>query len=64
MRGGDIKPSAMFSYLSPEQRVPTDHPLRAIRQICDKILAELSDLFATMYCVLSASLRDSSDFGC
>src|SRR5213080_4326995 len=49
MRGGDIKQSAMFSYLSPEQRVPTDHPLRAIRQICDKILAELSDLFATMY---------------
>src|SRR5215210_9204223 len=49
MRGSDIKQSAMFSYLSPEQRVPTDHPLRAIRQICDKILAELSDLFATMY---------------
>ena len=49
MRGGDIQQSAMFSYLSPEQRVPTDHPLRAIRQICDKILVELSGLFATMY---------------
>src|SRR5471030_721731 len=49
MRGGDVQQSAMFSYLTPEQRVPTDHPLRAIRQICDKILVELSGLFATMY---------------
>jgi transposase len=49
MRGGDIQQSAIFSYLSPEQRVPTDHPLRAIRQIYDKVLAELSGLLATMY---------------
>jgi len=49
MRGSDVQQSAMFSYLSPEQRVPADHPLRAIRQICDKILAELSGLFETMY---------------
>src|SRR6202011_363004 len=49
MRGGDIQQSAIFSYLSPEQRVPTNHPLRAIRQICDKILVELSGLFETMY---------------
>jgi transposase len=49
MRGGDIQQSAMFSYLSPEQRVPVNHPLRAIRQICDEILAQLSGLFATMY---------------
>src|SRR5580704_11229399 len=49
MRGVDVQQSAMFSYLSPEQRVPTDHPLRSIRQICDKILVELSGLFATMY---------------
>src|SRR3984957_15072273 len=49
MRGDDIQQTAMFSYLSPEQRVPADHPLRAIRQICDKVLAQLSGLFATMY---------------
>jgi hypothetical protein len=30
MRGPDVKQSAMFSYLSPEQRVPADHPLRTI----------------------------------
>jgi transposase len=49
MRGGDIQQSAMFSYLSPEQRVPADHPLRAIRRICDDVLAQLSGLFTTMY---------------
>ena len=49
MRGGDEQQSTMFSYLSPDQRVPADHPLRAIRQICDRVLAQLSDLFATMY---------------
>src|SRR5262249_11558141 len=31
MRGIDARQSAMFSYLSPEQRVPKDHPLRRIR---------------------------------
>jgi transposase len=49
MRGGDTQQSTMFSYVSPEERVPADHPLRAIRQICDRVLSQLSDLFATMY---------------
>jgi len=39
----------MFSYLSPEQRVPSNHPLRAIRQMCDEILGQLSGLFEQMY---------------
>ena len=25
----------MFSYVSPEQRIPKDHPLRAIRALVD-----------------------------
>ena len=29
MRGHDEQTHHMFSYLSPEQRVPADHPLRA-----------------------------------
>ena len=49
MRGTDFQQSAMFSYLSPEQRVPADHPLRAIRQITDKVLRRLSRLFSRMY---------------
>ncbi len=49
MRGPDIKQSAMFSYLSPEQRVPADHPLRKVRQITDQILKSLSSVFGRMY---------------
>ena len=33
MRGPDEQTNAMFSYLSPEQRVRPDHPLRAIRRL-------------------------------
>jgi hypothetical protein len=36
MRGDDRKPDSMFSYVSPEQRVPADHPLRAIRSFVDE----------------------------
>jgi transposase len=49
MRGSDLQQSAMFSYLSPEGRVPPAHPLRTIRQFCDKVLLQLSPLFETMY---------------
>ena len=49
MRDPDHQQSAMFSYLSPEQRVPSDHPLRAVRQMADTILAQLSQLFSKMY---------------
>jgi transposase len=49
MRGSDIHQSAMFSYLSPEQRVPAGHPLRRVREITDRLLVELSDLFDQMY---------------
>ena len=49
MRGSDEQTNAMFSYVSPEQRVRTDHPLRAIRTMTDRVLAELSPRFAKMY---------------
>ena len=49
MRGPDIKQSAMFSYLSPEQRVPADHPLRKIREITDHMLQSLSGVFGRRY---------------
>ena len=39
----------MFSYLSPEQRVPADHPLRPIRMMVDLALKELSPSFEGMY---------------
>lgn len=49
MRGEDRQQATMFSYLSPEQRVPSDHPLRAIRTMVDAALDELSSLFEGMY---------------
>jgi transposase len=49
MRGFDEQTSHMFSYLSPEQRVRQDHPLRAIRRMTDQVLAALSPRFAKMY---------------
>src|SRR5215472_6722199 len=39
----------MYSYLSPEERVPAHHPLRPIRQITDRVLKGLSKVFAQMY---------------
>src|ERR1700681_3543712 len=49
MRGPDEQTSHMFSYLSPEQRVRADHPLRAIRAMTDRVFAELSPRFTKMY---------------
>jgi hypothetical protein len=39
----------MFSDFSPEQRVPAQHPLRAIKAHADAVLAELSPVFDAMY---------------
>lgn len=49
MRGEDTQQGAIFSYLSPEQRVPADHPLRPIREMTDRILKRLSPRFEAMY---------------
>jgi transposase len=49
MRGDDPQQVAMFSYISPEDRVPPEHPLRAIRALVDVVLKELSPHFAQLY---------------
>jgi transposase len=49
MRGKDTQQSAMFSYVSPEQLVPADHPLRPIRKMVDVALKGLSRSFHWMY---------------
>src|ERR671930_423735 len=49
MRGHDDQTVHLFSYVSPEARVPADHPLRAIREMTDRVLASLSRKFARMY---------------
>src|ERR1700736_3883488 len=49
MRGNDPKQDRMFSYVSPEQRVPAEHPLRPLRTMVDNILKEMSPRFAKLY---------------
>ena len=49
MRGADDKQASMFSIVSPERRIPMDHPLRRIKAMADEILAGLSSTFDAMY---------------
>jgi len=49
MRGDDQQQSGMFSYVSLEERVPQDHPLRAIRKSVDEILRAMAKNLDGMY---------------
>ena len=49
MRGDDQRTEELFSYLSPERRVPADHPLRVICDLTDVALRSLSRDFARLY---------------
>ena len=49
MRGDENQQEAMFSYVNLDQRVPSDHPLRAIRKMAEEALAGLSKHFDTLY---------------
>jgi len=52
MRGPDHPQTALFSYVSIEDRIPADHPLRAIQALVNPLLAELSPRFQAMYAAL------------
>jgi transposase len=49
MRGQNQKQSSMLCLMSPEERVPADHPLRRVKALADAALAELSPVFDAMY---------------
>jgi transposase len=49
MRGADVQQLGMFSYVSVEDRVPEDHPIRKLRVLVDTILDELDGEFAARY---------------
>jgi transposase len=49
MRGNDEQQGAVFSYVSAEQRIAADHPLRRIRAMTDAALRELSAGFDELY---------------
>jgi len=49
MRGEDTQNQTLFSYVRTDDRIPSNHPLRLIRQIADAALAALSDQFDAVY---------------
>jgi transposase len=49
MRGNTFEQAAMLSTLTPDELVPKDHPIRRIKVIVEKALAELSPEFDAMY---------------
>jgi transposase len=49
MRGKDDQQLDVFSYVSAEQRVPQDHPLRPLRAMTDEALHHLKARFNSLY---------------
>jgi transposase len=49
MRGNENTQDPLFSYVSLEERVPADHPLRQIRRIADEALKEMDPVFQKVY---------------
>ena len=49
MRGTFDDQGRLFSYISPEQRVPATHPLRTIRTLVREVVSELDHDFRTLY---------------
>lgn len=49
MRGTDTRQEGLFSYVSPESRIPPNHPLREIRRLTDEALARLTADFEAAY---------------
>jgi len=49
MRGRFFDQGGMFSYIQPERRIPTSHPLRKVRELVREVLKELSHTFGKLY---------------
>ncbi|PKQ08820.1 MAG: IS5/IS1182 family transposase, partial [Alphaproteobacteria bacterium HGW-Alphaproteobacteria-10] len=49
MRGRDERDEGLFSYVRLEERVPSDHPLRAVRALTDEALAALNGRLKALY---------------
>jgi hypothetical protein len=49
MRGNDVQQLDVFRSVSPEQRVPHDHPLRPVRVMTDEALQQLQPRFHKLY---------------
>lgn len=49
MRGNHEQQAAVMLYITPDQKVPQDHPIRTLKPIVDRVLASLSPVFNRMY---------------
>ena len=49
MRGRAAGSEDLFSYVRLEERIPADHPLRAIRTLADEALSQLNSRFDALY---------------
>src|SRR5277367_1704712 len=49
MRGAFLDQGGLFSYISPEARVPANHPLRKIRELVREVLVDMNRSFGTLY---------------
>lgn len=63
MRGDNSQQECMLSYISPENRVPAERPLRAIRKMVYKILKKMSPKFQKLYAGLGRHFKDRFDDG-
>ena len=49
MRRAFVDQGGLFSYIAPEARVPTSHPLRKIRELVRDVLGELNRSLGKLY---------------
>lgn len=49
MRGDESGQTGVFSYVQPEERIPADHPLRAVRRLVNEALKGMTEVFDRMY---------------
>src|SRR5277367_5705912 len=49
MRGTFQDQGGLFSYVSLEERVPAEHPLRKIRELVSAVLSDMDRTFARLY---------------
>jgi transposase len=49
MRGHRERSGSLFSYVSIEERIPANHPLRRIRKLADQVLDRLNPTFCALY---------------
>ena len=49
MRGDERGSEGLFSYIRLEERIASDHPLRAIRVLVNEVLGQLSGRFDDLY---------------